>query len=416
MSITSEVLENIKPSKADEKIVGEIINWVLGKINSRLKNAKAVLGGSGAKGTWLRDAFDVDIFVMFNYKDYKKKTDDISNILEQTLKKVFPRKVKRLHGSRDYFQIVNDGLTFEIVPILNIRNSKQAENITDVSPLHCKWVRKHKKYSDEIRLTKQFCKANNIYGAESYIMGFSGYICEILTVYYKSFMNLLKNASKWKPKVVIDIEKYHKNPLDELNQSKLVSPIVIIDPVQDDRNAAAVVSYEKLNLFISKAKEFLKKPSKKFFENKKMDETDLLKKHKGSNMFTLEIKAKRGKEDVVGCKILKTFNYVKEKLIENDFEVKNSFWDFDRAATAKLYFVTKKKKLSDMVEKTGPSIRLKKHSVAFKKKHKKTFVKKGKLYALDKRKYKVPETLVKDLLKDKYIIEKVKSVKFKNIS
>ena len=33
--------------------------------------------------------------------------------------------------------------TFEIIPILDIRKSEQAKNITDVSPLHAIWVKKH---------------------------------------------------------------------------------------------------------------------------------------------------------------------------------------------------------------------------------------------------------------------------------
>jgi len=69
------------------------------------------------------------------------------------------------------------------------------KNITDISPLHALWIRKNsnEKVRDEIRKFKYFLKINDLYGAESYIRGFSGYIAEILVIYYKSFNNLIKN-------------------------------------------------------------------------------------------------------------------------------------------------------------------------------------------------------------------------------
>ncbi len=192
MKFLKEVLNEITPSKEEEKEIKNTVNSMLNRINKGLKGAKAELGGSGAKGTWLKQ-FDVDFFVKFNYQKYKSKSDKLSDILEKHLKKKF-KKIIRLHGSRDYFQIKEKGYTFEIVPILNINKAEEAINITDVSPLHAKWVLKHKKYLDDIRLAKKFCKAAKVYGAESYIQGFSGYICEILAVYYKGFLPLVREA------------------------------------------------------------------------------------------------------------------------------------------------------------------------------------------------------------------------------
>ena len=189
--LLSEVINDIKPSKEYEKEILNKANSIINKINKSIKDAKAVLGGSGAKGTWLK-TFDADIFVKFNYNKFKDKSDKLSDNLEKFLKKNF--KITRLHGSRDYFQIRGGKFTFEIVPILDIKKSEQAKNITDVSPLHSNFVLKHKKLIDEMRLTKQFFKAADAYGAESYIRGFSGYVCEILTAYYGSFLKLKSNT------------------------------------------------------------------------------------------------------------------------------------------------------------------------------------------------------------------------------
>ena len=202
MKLLNEVLEDIKPSNEYERDILDKAKNIIDKINKSIKDAKAVLGGSGAKGTWLK-TFDADIFVKFNYNKFKDKSDKLSDILEKFLKKNF--KITKLHGSRDYFQIRQEKFTFEIVPILDIKKAEQARNITDVSPLHSNFVLKHKNLIDDMRLTKQFFKAAKVYGAESYIRGFSGYVCEILTIYYGSFLNLIKTIPKWKEKTVMDI-------------------------------------------------------------------------------------------------------------------------------------------------------------------------------------------------------------------
>ena len=228
-----EVLIKIKPKKEEVANFIRSINSFLKTLNSKLKDAKAILGGSGAKDTWLSGSHDVDIFVQFNYKKYSKKSSDIADILQSKLKKSFPN-INRIHGSRDYFQLKHDGFQIEIIPILEIKKAEDAINITDVSPLHSKWVNQHtKNLKDEIRLAKQFCKAQKLYGAESYIQGLSGYVLEILIVKYGSFNKLLQSSKKWKNKEVIDVAKHYPkgDATFHLNKSKQISPLIIVVPV-----------------------------------------------------------------------------------------------------------------------------------------------------------------------------------------
>ena len=205
-----KILEEIRPREKEKQEVKKIIESVLSKI--KVEDAKFELGGSYAKDTFLRGNHDIDIFVKFPYAKYKNK--DISKILNEKLW----IKHKKVHGSRDYFQMEKKGYSLEFIPVLDIKNPEQDKNITDFSPLHTKWVKKHLKNSDEARLIKKFCRAQGVYGAESYIKGFSGYVLEILTVYYKNFYNLIKNVSRWKLPVYIDIEKYYKNKEEALKK------------------------------------------------------------------------------------------------------------------------------------------------------------------------------------------------------
>ena len=411
--ILEQALSQIKPAKDKEEEVNKRIGAILEKINKSLKDAKAILGGSGEKGTWLKEAHDADIFVLFDYKKYKDKSDKLSDMLEKHLKKKFS-KIIRLHGSRDYFQIKQKGFTFEIIPILAIKKAEQAKNITDISPLHSLWVKKQKKLTDDMRLAKQFCKAADVYGAESYIKGFSGYICEILTVYYSSFLGLIKNAAKWKDKVIIDPENYYKgrNILDEMNKSKTYSPIVIIDPVQAERNAAAALSIEKFESFKAASLQFLRNPSVRFFEKKEMPIEELKKKAKDNRLILLNVAPKTGNIDVVGSKLLKSFEFLNSKLKSNDFKVHDTGWSWDKKGPALFYFILDKSQLPEKKLHEGPPLKVKKHLETFKKKYKGAFVKDSRIYAYVKREFTKPEELIIELIKDPYIKEKTRKVSF----
>ena len=194
------------PTEAEEKKVNELIKEISLKINNQLKklkiSAKLIVGGSIAKGTWLPGISDIDFFLQFDYNKYKNKSAELDNITGKILKKCF--NINRLHGSRDYFSFKKKGFNIEMVPVLNIKNPKQAKNITDFSPLHVSWMKKQIKKKpeliSEIRVAKQFFKANKLYGAESYIQGFSAHVIEILVVYHSSFQKLIKAICKWKTK------------------------------------------------------------------------------------------------------------------------------------------------------------------------------------------------------------------------
>ncbi len=406
-SILKQVIKDIQPSKEYETEILRKATAIIKKINASLKDAKAVLGGSGAKGTWLK-TFDADIFVKFSYKKYADKSDQISSILEKELKKHF--SFKKLHGSRDYFQIQEGHYTFEIVPILDIKKASEAKNITDVSPLHSQFVSRYKKLINEMRLTKQFFKAANVYGAESHIQGFSGYVCEILTIYYCSFEKLLKAIPSWKDKTVIDINNYYKgkNVLLSLNKSKLSSPLIVIDPVQADRNAAAALEYEKFERIQGRARQFLKKPDIGFFELKRPSIADLQKKYKNKPLLILQASLLDKKDDIAGAKLRKAFHFIEKELERSGFGIteKDIIWDEEPL----LFFVLDKHELSPIVEIQGPFVHMKSHVVAFKKKYKKIKIANKRIVAQIKRKFTKPYDIASFIISSENVKTNVASI------
>ncbi|MFH1591712.1 MAG: nucleotidyltransferase domain-containing protein [archaeon] len=397
---------NASAIEAEAARIVDRINTLLDKAGLK---ATAITGGSVAKGTFLADDHDIDIFVCF---DPAYGTEDISELLGKAISSLKPMRV---HGSRDYFQIDGDYM-IEIVPVINITRPEDALNVTDMSPLHVDWVRRHLKerpgLAVEIRLAKQFCKAQGVYGAESFIKGFSGHVLDILIVHYGGFIPLLEAVAGWGGKQVIDIADAHKGKaLEALNEAKLSGPLVVIDPVLSDRNAAAALSREKVERFRECAAAFLKKPAEPFFEKRPLSIDEVKAAHKGKRVLTLVVVPTKGKVDVVGSKILKILEHVERQLKANDFIPEDLGWEWDKRGDALLYVVVPQGKLSEEKIVDGPPTDQKEHIAQFSKKHDDVYSKDGRFYARIPRKFRDPITFIESVVTDSYVKPRAVSVK-----
>jgi len=398
----------IIPNKEERSKFEQAYTLFLKKLNAQLKGAQAILGGSSAKDTWLPQSHDIDVFVAYDHKKYAEKSSQLSGLLEPILEKLFP-KLERVNGSRDYFQIPFQDYIFEVVPILKIEKAEQAVNLTDVSPLHTKWVNgKGKKLKNEIRKAKAFFKAHRLYGAESYINGFSGYVLEILVINYGSFDKLLQAALKWSEKTVIDYENYYQKGMVfyEINKSKLLSPLIVVDPVDKARNAAAALSLEKFQTLKKVARAYLKDPSEDYFQQEQISLAQVKKLAKRLPFVYLEITPLKGKRDVVGAKLLKAFNFLQQELAS--FQLQQAAWDYSPQTI--FYFILTKKELPPVEVRSGPPLKLKNFVADFKKKNKETFSQDGRIYARLKVVHPQLADFLQFTLKKRYFKEKVASV------
>lgn len=337
---------------------------------------RAYIGGSLAKGTAIKtnglsssvDNFsglqDVDIFVVFNY------SEDIVK-LEKILKKIkLPGKLKKVHGSRDYFQISCDTILLEVIPVVKNKDPELAENVTDVSLGHVKYIvgeiKKNPEIADEIRLAKAFCHANRCYGAEGYVQGFSGYSLEVLVIYFGGFVKFLKGMKK---KRIIDPLKYFKNKqkiLNELNASKLNCPIILIDPTYKYRNISAGLGFESFEKFIDVTKKFLKSPSLQFFEKKGIDIREMknFAEKKKAKFIEIDLKTDRQEGDIAGTKMKKLLNFFMKELIRKQQKVLRKEFDYLGEQKAKGYLIIEEKM---EIETRGPSVGLEDAVKNFKK-------------------------------------------------
>jgi tRNA nucleotidyltransferase (CCA-adding enzyme) len=176
--------------------------------------------------------------------------------------------------------------------------------------------------------------------------------------------------------------KHYKNKNEvfiQINEAKLHSPIVLIDPTYKERNALAALSNETLIRLQNSSKAFIKRPSNKFFVLKEIDE-NVLKKNvlkKKMQFFVVEISTDKQRGDIAGTK-LKKFAEVLHREIGNMFEINGFDFSYGGEHSGKIYVSSKPKK---EIIKIGPPIHMKKHVLRFKMEHRNTFVKNKRVHA-----------------------------------
>lgn len=396
------VFEQIKKLKPDvnsikelEKRSREFMIKLQEEISKSKTDADVFMGGSFAKGTLLKaENYDIDIFVRFN-----PKYEHLSDRLERFLRNLSVKlnfDVERVHGSRDYFIVRVKGLSgyFEVIPVNKIKKPKEEKNVTDLTYFHAPYVKKRiKGLEDQVRLTKRFLKANEVYGAETYVKGFSGYTVELLIIKYRSFVKMLKELIKVtsEKRLIIDIEKHYKNQNEvfiQINEAKLHSPVILIDPTYKERNALAALSQDTFVKFQESARAFLKNPSLKFFENKEVDFSKLKEKHK-DNFVSIHLATDKQAGDIAGTKLRKFFELVGRET-KKEFILVDNYFRYAGGNTGEGYIIAKPKK---EIIRIGPPLHLKKAVTSFKNKHANTFEKNKNIHARLEIKFNISEFL-----------------------
>ncbi len=376
------VLETIEALKKDLKKeiekhrseVEEMMVFLKKEFERRIEekeiDAEVFLGGSTAKDTWVPDKIEFDVFIRI------KNPEDL-----QKFYSICPEG-EIMMGSRDYFRFKYKKFWVEVVPIKYIEHPEEAENITDLSPFHVDFVRSR---TDEdmrmdIRLLKLFLKAKGIYGAETYIGGFSGYMTELLIISYGSLLNLFKNVEeRWRSKVYIDLMHYYENLRDamlHLGSDKVKGPILLVDPTFKYRNAAAALTRESYSRFIFEVRRFLRNPTKKQFYEKVIKNVKVLKKRskeRGSKIFFIEIE-KEGKEDYFFGKIKRIVRRASELLERDGWKIYDSGF-FVENGKVYLYFEFQTTSMSKKRKWMGPPVWVKgPHFDNFLEKHRFVYV------------------------------------------
>lgn len=266
--VEREVLRRIKPKKEEYEKGKQIYELIRDRVERVLKEkgmeGEPSLQGSFAKDTWLSGELDLDIFVLFpeEYGVEWVKTEGFQLLVDA----VKDLNYRIRYAEHPYVNLIVDNVEVDLVPALKIRDPSKIKTAVDRTPFHTEYVLRNlpQDRRDDVRLLKKFMKGIGVYGAEIKVEGFSGYLCELLVIEYGGFHEVLQNASKWKiPKVV----QVKGTPLDrKLLKTKFRNQKLIVpDPVDPKRNAAAAVSMKSLSTFIIASRLYIRKPDLVFF-------------------------------------------------------------------------------------------------------------------------------------------------------
>ena len=181
--------------------------------------------------------------------------------------------------------------------------------------------------------------------------------------------------------------------------------------MQKNRNAAAALDYEKFEIIMHRAKEFLKSPSKEFFEIKTLTKEGIIIKFQKNKLVMLEAMPLNKKDDVAGAKMLKAFHFIEKSLSYHGFKVIESDMLWHSKNASLFYYALEKLDIPETKEIVGPPIKIKQHSETFKKSHKSAFVKNNRLFAIEKREYSNAVDLVKSLIKSPNVRDNIKTIK-----
>ena len=389
MKLHDEVLKKIEPSEKEKQQTQETAKKVINAINK--EGYEAILVGSAARSTRLAGSRDIDIFVYFAPNTprptLEKKAVELG-------KKVL-KKAKTHYAEHPYVKGQMDKTEIEIVPCYKIKKGQKIISAVDRSPLHNEWVlqKLKKEQIKEVLLLKQFLKNINSYGADQKTKGFSGYLSELLIIHYGSFQKLISNAATWNKKTIIDIEKHGTNP------KKFIEPLIVIDPVDHERNVAAAVDRTTLSKFIWAARQHKEKPSKESFF-REPEKTDLKKKIRDRKIITLSFPYPNTVPEIAWSQLEKLCNSIKQQLHENDYTVYRTIHWTDEKKECVLLFELLATEISEVIKHKGPEIWDAENTKAFIEKNPDYWFYRSRVYAWRKREHTNAAKFVESLLKN----------------
>ena len=380
--IADKVLKLIKPSFKDLEILKSIEKKIKDEIYSykipQIVDVKT--GGSFAKDTNLKRDMDIDIFILIDRNTNERDFEKLAlNVGFKCLKEYHPITRYSEHPYVEGFVSLNNNnrehVRINLVPCYNVEKGLWKSS-ADRSQFHTEYMKKNltSDQKNQIRILKAFLKGIGIYGAELSIAGFSGYVTEVLVLKYGNFKNVIKNIATMKNKgEVIAIENTTNN-----NNLKFQSPIIIIDPVDSNRNLGTAISSESLSRFIFGARALLKNPSLEFFNINSYKKRISLDKNlqKVSQLLpyilVLEFKFKIRSSDIIWGQLKKLTKSFAQRLNDKEFVTIKSECYIYNTNSAILLFFLKFITLSPFLQKKGPSIFMEKEVFQFVKKNKET--------------------------------------------
>lgn len=257
--LEAEVLRDIEPTPTERAAMAQDASILAEAATRRLADlavpGTASVQGSVAKDTWLRNAGDIDLFLLLDEQVPAARLESIAEEVGRGLL----QGVHKRYAQHPYLMGHFRDRLVDLVPAYRVAQASAKMSAVDRTPFHTAWMQGHLDDDGraQARLLKQWLKGIGAYGAQTAIGGFSGYLAEVLIVHFGSFSGVVAwLAAGGQPRRIT---------LGSDQVQDQGEPLVVVDPVDPARNCAAAVQPETLELAVEAARAYQREPDRRHF-------------------------------------------------------------------------------------------------------------------------------------------------------
>jgi tRNA nucleotidyltransferase (CCA-adding enzyme) len=314
---------HLRPTKKERDLIRGVAQDILGAIRE-IGNVEGMVVGSVARNTWVKGDRDLDVFLLFDPAMSRENLEMEGLARARAIASRFTDQFHEKYAEHPYINACIRSVDVDLVPCYKVDNPASIQSAVDRTPFHTRYIaEKINGLIDDVLLLKRFAKAGGVYGSDQMTEGFSGYLCELLVLYYGGFSQLVLAAAAWHPHLVIDIEHHASKEFDE--------PLVVVDPVDPRRNVAAALSLDRMAEFIELARGYADAPSVKFFEipdTPSITQEDLacLLEERGTSLIAVTFGTPPFIEEIIVPQLKRSVHSVTEHLERNGFVVHHAHY------------------------------------------------------------------------------------------
>ncbi|HTW39384.1 MAG TPA: CCA tRNA nucleotidyltransferase [Thermoplasmata archaeon] len=282
---------------------------------------RALVAGSAARGTFLSDRLDVDLFMLF--------PPDLSRdrLREEglALGRAVLSNPETRYAEHPYLRGEFEGFRVDAVPGFAITDPSSPLSPVDRTPFHQEYLTRRENVAlvAQVRLAKQFLRTLGVYGSEAKTEGFSGYLVELLVLEFGSLRGMLRAARSWRLPVRLAA------PGKEPPRLPADVALILADPVDPHRNVASALSRRNLSTVVLAAGEYLAHPSAAWFEPRSrlpMPRSDAMERlsERASHVTVVRLPRPDLVDDTLYPQVRKAERAIAEELERSDFELLGS--------------------------------------------------------------------------------------------
>jgi tRNA nucleotidyltransferase (CCA-adding enzyme) len=282
---------------------------------------KALVAGSAARGTFLSDRLDIDLFLLFPPDLTRERLREEGLALGRAVL----TNTETRYAEHPYLRGEFDGFRVDAVPGFAVEDPSHPLSPVDRTPFHQAYLaqRETPEIVGEVRLAKQFFRTLGVYGSEAKTEGFSGYLVELLVLEFGSLRGVLRAARSWRLPVRLAA------PGKEPPRLPAEVALILADPVDPHRNVASALSRHNLALVILASTAYLEAPTEGWFDPHPripLSRTDALAllQERTSHVTVVRLPRPDLVDDTLYPQVRKAERAIAEEIGRSDFELLGS--------------------------------------------------------------------------------------------